>query len=59
MSWPEELAAKVKDALASGEERRIVVDTQAKAELGKIAAERLARTTGGDASLITFEVGDG
>jgi hypothetical protein len=55
-SWPEEFAAQIKEALASGEERRILVATPAAAELGKRAAERLARSTGGDATLISFDV---
>ena len=56
MSWPEELAAQIKDALASGEECLIVVRTPAAAELGRRAAERLARIEGGDPALLTFEV---
>jgi hypothetical protein len=54
--WAEELATKVKDALGRGEACRIVVPTTAQAELGRRAAERLARTMGGDPALITFDV---
>lgn len=56
MSWPEELAAEIRDALAGGETRRIMVGTPAAAELGKRAADRLARTEGGDPSLLIFMV---
>jgi hypothetical protein len=56
MSWPEELAAKIRAALASGEPHRITVPTQAQAELGRLASERLARAMNADPSLIMFEV---
>jgi hypothetical protein len=56
MSWPEALAAEITDALASGQPREIVVPNATRAELGRLAAERLVRTVGGDADLLTFKV---
>lgn len=56
MSWMTDLADTVAEALAAGEPRTITVDTNAKADLGRIAAERLARRAGGNPDLLTFVV---
>lgn len=55
-SCTEQLAVGVKDALSRGENVRVAVHSEAQIELGQRAAQRLAKTIGGDASKLTFEL---
>lgn len=56
MSWSAQLADGVKDALSRRTKCRIAVHSVTQAELGRGAASRLAASTGGNASDLTFEV---
>lgn len=54
--WTTDLADEIKLALARGEPQTITVDTDDTAELGQIAARRLARNMGRSAAHLTFVV---
>lgn len=56
MSWTEDLANDVKAALARGGKQTITVDSEAKAELGRRAAQRLVERLGGNIDDLTFVV---
>ena len=56
MSWTDELARSVREVLQLGSEARVAVHSEAQAELGRRAAERLAKQVGGNPHDLTFEV---
>ena len=56
MRWTEQLANGIKDAFSRKTACRIAVHSDAQVELGKSAAKRLATSTGGNPSDLTFEV---
>lgn len=53
-SWTMDLANGVKDAVKRCMPVKVAVHSEAQAELGKRAAERLAPQFGADAELLTF-----
>jgi hypothetical protein len=55
-SWPEQLAATIREALLAGKARTITVDSQAKAQLGRRAADRMGPALNRDPALVTFVV---
>lgn len=56
MSWTEDLANSVKDALQRKTPCRIAVHTQAQLELGQRSAQRLAPQYGAYAGDVEFEL---
>lgn len=56
MSFTEQLANGVRNALSRKTACRIAVHSDAQAELGKKAAQRLSASIGGNSDDLTFEV---
>ena len=53
-NWTQQLNNGVRTALLSGVRCRVVVHSEAQAELGKRAVDRLRLIIGGDASKLSF-----
>lgn len=56
MSWTDDLADRIEAALDAGGPHEILVQSEAQAEMGQRAAERMAENRGADWSLLTFVV---
>lgn len=56
MSWTDDLANGVRQALQRKQACKVLVHSDAQAELGKSAAARMAPQFDSNADLITFEV---